>query len=51
MAFTCRWGNRSLCPEEAAVPSREEELKADLFADEELDIDLVADEELDVDID
>ena len=57
MAFTCRRGDRSPCPEEAVVPSREEGLEADPVADEELNVDLKdelgvdLDKELDVDLD
>ena len=49
MAFTCRRGDHSPCPGEAAVPSGEEWLEADPIAYDELNVDL--DEELDVDLD
>ena len=57
MAFTCRQGDLSPRPEEAVVPSGEEELGADPVTDEELNIDLKdelgadLDDELEVDLD
>ena len=49
MAFTCRLGDRSPCPEEAAAPSGEEGLEADPVADDELNVDL--EDELGADLD